>query len=204
MDRSRLINKVKTRIDEVCESGDTIVPVGVENTKPYDTIIEELLDESALEILLKAPFFRLKIDTATLNAVADTIDTHIGYVSLPDDFVRFVSFRMEEWLRPVTELAIQGDDIALRQSNKYLRGGIAKPVSVLCKTDKGYKLEYYSVKESHSVKEFQYIKKDTAENITDEQLINAMCWICAAKTLGVLGYANLSTLCFENAKGLLV
>ena len=43
MERSALINKVKTRIDEVSASGDVIVEVGVENTKPYDSIIDELL-----------------------------------------------------------------------------------------------------------------------------------------------------------------
>lgn len=204
MERSILINKIKTRIDEVCASGDTIIAVGVENTKPYDSIIEELLDESALEILLKAPFYRLNISRGTMTATEDGSDNRIGYLTLPEDFLRLVSFRMSEWQRPVTEFAMQGDEVALRQSNKYLRGGVAKPVAVLSKEDTGYKATYYSVNSSHTVSEFLYIKRDKAQNIADSQLVDAMCWLCAAKTLGVLGENNLAKQCYDNAKGLMV
>lgn len=204
MERSTLINKIKTRIDEICASGDTIIAVGVENTKPYDSIIEELLDESALEILLKAPFYRLDISRGTMKATRDSADDKIGHLTLPTDFLRLVSLRMDEWKRPVTEFAIEGDEVALRQSNKYLRGGVAKPVAVLSKTDEGYRATYYSVNSSHSVSEFLYIKRDKAENIADSQLVDAMCWLCAAKTLGVLGENNLAKQCYDNAKGLMV
>lgn len=204
MERSALINKVKTRIDEVSASGDIIVEVGVENTKPYDSIIDELLDESALEVLLKAPFYRLNISSGNVTPVQDSADTHIGTIILPTDFLRLVSFRMNEWQQPVTSFAVQGDEIAQKQANKHIRGGVAKPVAVLSKSTNGYVATYYSVQSSHTLKEFLYIKKDTAQNIADTQLIDAMVWICAAKTLGVLNEPTLSNLCYENAKGLMV
>lgn len=200
MERSALINKVKTRIDEVSMSGDVIVEVGVENSKPYDSIISELLDESALEVLLKAPFYRLNITSGNPSVYAD--DT-TGSLTLPDDFLRLVSLRMSDWQQPVTELAIAGDEVAKRQANKFLRGGKAKPVGVLSKTNAGYQINYYS-SSSHDVEEFLYIKRDTAENIADSQLVDAMVWVCAGKTLSVLGEVNLSNLCYENAKGLMV
>ena len=195
-----MINKVKTRIDEVSMSGDVIVEVGVENSKPYDSIIAELLDESALEVLLKAPFYRSNITSGSPSVHTD--DT-TGSLTLPDDFLRLVSLRMSDWQQPVTELAIAGDEVAKRQANKFLRGGKAKPVGVLSKTSAGYKINYYS-SSTHTVEEFLYIKRDTAENIADSQLVDAMVWICAGKTLGVLGEANLANLCYENAKGLMV
>lgn len=204
MERSALINKVKTRIDEVSASGDVIVEVGVENTKPYDSIIDELLDESALEVLLKAPFYRLTISSGDVTPVQDSVDKHIGTITLPNDFLRLVSFRMNEWQQPVTSFAVQGDEIAQKQANKHIRGGVAKPVAVLSKGTNGYVATYYSVQSSHTLKEFLYIKKDTAQNIADTQLIDAMVWICAAKTLGVLNEPTLSNLCYENAKGLMV
>ena len=206
MSRSDLINKVKTRIDEVSKSGDTIVDVGIENTKPYDTIVDELLDESALEVLLKAPFFRLPITAMTTPAsgTPDTNDAKIGTISLPADFLRLVSFKMKEWLKPVTTFALPGDDIAVKQSNKYIRGGVAKPVAILRKTSTGHLVSYYSINSSHQIGEFLYIKKSKAENITDDLLIETMCWICAGKTLTVLGQINLANQCYENAKGLMV
>lgn len=207
MERSALINKVKTRIDEVSASGDVIVDVGVENTKPFDSIIDELLDESALEILLKAPFYRLPVYKATnLTAKKDTNDDRIGSIILPNDFIRLVSFKMKGWLQPVLSFALPGDAVAIKQSNKYIRGGVAKPVAVLYKDDTSMYINYYSVAPAsdHEVTEFNYIKRLTAEGITDDQLVDAMCWICAGKTLGVLGEKGLVELCYENAKGLMV
>lgn len=204
MERSALINKVKTRIDEVCASGDVIVEVGVENTKPYDSIINELLDESALEILLKAPFYRLTITSASLSGTRNSNDDKIGSITLPTDFLRLVSFRMSEWKRPVTSFAIPGDAVANMQSNEHIRGGLAKPVAVIKKNGNSYTADYYSVKSSHEVAEFQYIKRDSAENIADTQLVDVMCWICAGKTLGVLGQQGIANLCYENAKSLMI
>lgn len=204
MERSELINKVKTRMDEVCVSGDIISPVGIENTNPYNSIIDELLDESALEVLLKAPFHRLHITRGAIDAVQNSSDTTIGTIQIPDDFVRLVSFKMKEWKQPVTSFAVQGGEIARKQSNEHIRGGIAKPIAVLCKDDVGYYAEYYSVKSSHEVEDFLYIKKDIAENITDSHLIEIMVWICAGKTLAVLGEGTLSNQCYEEAKGLML
>lgn len=208
MERSALINKVKTRIDEVSASGDVIVDVGVENTKPFDSIIDELLDESALEILLKAPFYRLPVCKATnLTAVKDTNDDRIGSITLPNDFIRLVSFKMKGWLQPVLSFALPGDAVAIKQSNKYIRGGVAKPVAVLYKDDTSMLyINYYSVVSAsdHEVAEFNYIKRLTADGITDDQLVDAMCWICAGKTLGIIGEKALSDLCYENAKGLMI
>lgn len=207
MERSALINKVKTRIDEVSASGDVIVDVGVENTKPFDSIVDELLDESALEILLKAPFYRLPVYKATnLTAVKDTNDDRIGSITLPNDFIRLVSFKMKGWLQPVLSFALPGDAVAIKQSNKYIRGGVAKPVAVLYKDDTSMYINYYSVASAsdHEVTEFNYIKRLTADGITDDQLVDAMCWICAGKTLGIIGEKALSDLCYENAKGLMI
>lgn len=206
MEREQLINKIKTRIDEVSASGDAIVDVGVENTKPYDSIISELLDESAMEILLKAPFYRLNVTTGSVQAIKDSNDEKIGTITLPDDFVRLVSFKMASWLQPVTAFAFPGDAVATKQSNKYIRGGVAKPVAVLYRTDAGYMAHYYSVPSAsdHIVDEFLYIKKADATEIADSQMVDAMCWVCAGKTLGVLGQTTIANQCYENAKGLMV
>ena len=121
MNTTELVNKVKTRIDEVSASGDAIIDVGVENTKPYDSIIKELLDESAMEVLLKAPFYRLPIadgkGSASVNM--DSTDEKIGKLTLPTEFLRLVSFKMKSWLQPVTSFALPGDAVATKQSNKF-------------------------------------------------------------------------------------
>lgn len=209
MTTQELVNKVKTRIDEVSASGDAIVDVGVENTKPYDSIIKELLDESALEILLKAPFYRLPIYTETPTVTQDVNDKKIGTIQIPSDFVRLVSFKMKGWLQPVTSFALPGDAVATKQSNKYIRGGVAKPVAVLYKNSTSNYAQYYSLAsdtDEHKVVEFFYVKKLDAASFSGVciELVDAMCWVCAGKTLGVLGEKGLAEVCYENAKGLMV
>ena len=208
MSTTELVNKVKTRIDEVSASGDALVDVGVENTKPYDSIIKELLDESATEILLKAPFYRLPItdgkDSAQVKG--DDSDDKIGKLTLPEKFLRLVSFKMQSWLQPVTTFALPGDEVAIKQSNKYIRGGVAKPVAVLYKNSTSPYADYYSVatKDDHKIEELLYIERKTAVDMAGTDMEDAMCWVCAGKTLGVLGEKGLAELCYENAKGLMV
>lgn len=208
MERELLINKVKTRMDEVSASGDLIVEVDIENTKPYDSIIDDLLDEAAMEILLKAPIYRLNVTSGkeSITPIVDINDEKIGSFALPEDFVRLVYFKMEKWLQPVVSFAFPGDEIAIRQANKHIRGYVAKPVGVLYSTNYGNTVHYYSVpsKDDHVLESFLYIKECGATEIEDAQMIDAMCWICAGKALGVLGEKGLSDICYENAKGLMV
>lgn len=230
MGETELVNKVKTRIDEVCASGDTIVEVGVENTKPYDSIIKELLDESAIEVLLKAPFYRLPITTdktekgtpdigkkvtmaslvgsgTSTTTVTENATLPTGTINLPTNFLRLVSFKMADWTVPVYKFEMPDSEIAKRQAYRHLRGGVNKPVAVLYKNSTNIYVRYYSVNESsteHKIDELRYIQVKSATELTDSQVIDAMCWICAGKTLGVLGENALANQCYENAKGLML
>lgn len=204
MDRIALVNKVKTLLDEISPADAMIVDVGVEDNNPIDQIIESLLDESAIELLLKAPFYRLDIATLDADPIANEHDKTTGYITLPDDFLRLVYFRMSDWLRPVTELAMQGDALSLRQYNKHIRGGVARPVGVLSKNREGMIVEYYSTNaQQHQVADFQYIKRVCAEQIPT-QLVDALCWICAGKSLVVMGRADAAKTAYDNAQGLML
>ena len=47
-------------------------------------------------------------------------------------------------------------------------------------------LEIYPFISGNTVERFLYIKNDVAENIPDN-LVDALCWICASKVLSVFG-----------------
>ena len=67
MNRAEIINKVKTRIDEVSSSDSLIVDVGIEDNKPIDEIIDEVLDGSILEILSSTPLHYLPVKKADIT-----------------------------------------------------------------------------------------------------------------------------------------
>jgi len=213
MDRTALINSVKSKIDEISSSDALVVDVGLEDNNPIDTIIDGLLDECAKEVLLKAPIHRLTVTSSTATATPDTVVTQIGTIPLPADFVRLVELKMADWTRPVTELYSSGSPIALKQSNKWLRAKWNKPVAVLSnrKVTAGNPpvvtnpavIEYYSIKSSHAISRFMYIKKEVAENMP-EWLQDALCWICASKVLAILNKPTDAKYAIENAVGLLI
>ena len=213
MSRTGLINTVKTKIDEISSYDSLIVDVGLEDNNPIDTVIDELLDECAKEVLLRAPIYRLTPTPSNASAIADLSKIYTGTIPLPADFVRIAELKMTEWERPVTELQQQGSEIAKRQHNRWLRAKSSKPVAILSSrvqssvsppTYTTYPvIEYYSVKTNHTISHFTYIKKEVAENIP-EWLQDALCWICASKILGIYGKANESKQALENAVGLLI
>lgn len=210
MDRIALINRVKSKIDELSPDDAELVGVVLDDGKPVDDIIDSLLDESALEVLFKAPIHRLSVVVSTNLAVKDEQRSYTGTIELPSDFLRLVEFKMAEWSRPVTVLYDQGSDMALRQSNKWLRAKVNKPVAVLSQRTKvsgdaqsvKHVIEYYSVVTSHNIDRFYYIKKDVAENIPDI-LVDALCWICASKVLTITQNVAGAKTAIDNAVDLL-
>lgn len=186
MTRNELINRVKSNLDEISPSGSLIVDVGVEDNNPLDEIINNLLDESAKEVLIKAPVIRLNATKATETATQDPRDSKIGTIDIPEDFLRIVELKMADWYRSVTEIHAQGTPIANMQYNKYTRAGVVKPIAVLSHRENKTVIEYYSVNTSHAIDRFMYIKKESAENIP-EILQDALCWICASRVLFATG-----------------
>lgn len=205
MTRSALIDAVRVRIDEVSSGAAALVSVGVEENNPTDTMIGSLLDESALEVLQTAPLLRLPIADGSGSTIsADNVDTKIGEIALPSNFLRIVCLQMDDWKRPVYNIEPEGSIIANRQKNVYLRGKATKPVAVLEKRPSGYVLCYFSTDSvPHAVKRLDYVPVLTAENMTGDQNIDALCWVCAAKVLTITQDTNAAAAAMEHARSLL-
>lgn len=205
MTRTALIDAVRVRIDEVSSGASALVNVGVEENNPTDTMIGSLLDEAALEVLQTAPLLRLPIaDGHTATLTADSADTKIGEIALPSNFLRIVCLQMSDWKRPVYNIEPEGSIVANRQKNVYLRGKATKPVAVLEKRPSGYVLCYFSTEAApHSIKRLDYVPVLTAENVTGEQNIDALCWVCAAKVLTITQDTNAAAAAMEHARSLL-
>jgi hypothetical protein len=203
MNRTALINQVKSKIDELSPSDSIIVSVGQDDNKPIDTIIGDLLDESAKEVLLKAPVHRLTVTSSSNAGTAATGDAKTGTIDIPNDYLRLVELKMTDWLRPVTELVPQGTPLANMQYNKYLRGGLNKPVAVLSHRSDKMVIEYFTIDTKHTVERFLYIKKDVAENVP-EILQDALCWICASRVLTIFGKVEGAKKAEDNAISLMM
>lgn len=210
--RLTIINYVKAKLDELVPEGEGVL-YNLETepniSNPYDLLINAHLDEAAKNVLMTAPLHCLtpKKDT-TSSGTADSGGAKTGYIALPADFLRLYSLKMTEWERPVTEAISITDPLYKLQKNAYVRGGVSKPVAALAariiSTTPTNVIEYYSVSSAHTIEWFLYIGEVDAEYV-QENLHDALAWICAGKIRQIIGdYDGAKTaneqaqLCYKN------
>lgn len=201
MERQELIEAVKTRIDEMnlleVAAG---APVGCPDDSPVEVLADRLLDECCQEVLIKAPAWRLTGESFEGRAIEESDGT--GYVDVPNDFVRLLEFKMSGWRRPVTVVYEMGCNMALKQYNRFMRGGVCKPVCVLSHRKSGRVIEYYSVASEHVVERFIYVPVCVAEELP-RSLQDVLVWFCASRVLAVSGRAAESQAAYEKGVNLL-
>jgi hypothetical protein len=216
MTREALIKKVALKMDEISSSSDVIVSVGTDDNNPLYTQINGLLNEAVNDVLTKAPIYRITgfIDIAkTERPTADIIkDRKVLLLPVPDGFIRLVSISDKAFQRPITDLAVEGDQTYKRQRNGFLMGKSAKPVAVLGMGKDGKRvISCYS----YSITDLAdpvmvYIKRfegdlDTSSNIDmDDYLADVVTWACAGKVFAAQGDVTKAKICDDNAIALMV
>ncbi len=187
MNRKALINRVKVRLDELTPFDEgLLVALPAADIKPVEAYIDDKLDESAKEVLLRVPLHKLSPERV-VSPTAITVGDGVGYVDCPADFLRLYSFKMEGWQREVEFPISEGNPNYKLQRNKHTRGGIAKPVVVIShRKTEAKQLEYYSLPDGveHRVEKFLYVPVTVAENLADN-LIDLLVSVCARKVFEI-------------------
>jgi len=207
--RLTLINLVKAKLDEIIPEGEGVqfsVEGDVNISDPLNLLINAILDEAANKTLLDAPLHILdpvNSDVTAGTAEGDESDNHTGYIPLADNFLRFVSLKMADWKREVTEPITTRDKRYRVQRNKYTRGGVAKPVAVFSYRTIGDEtpeqkrvIEYYSIDSSHNIDWFYYIQETAAEDI-QSNLVPSLSWTAAGIILQITERPELAKIAFE-------
>lgn len=214
MTREELIKKVALKMDEISSSDDVMVPVGTGDNNPIYTQINNLLNESVNDVLMKAPIYRLQghmsnISNFTKSAIF--VLRQKAVISLPEDFIRLVSITDTAFQRPIVEIAIEGDDIDKRQHNRFLVAKNAKPVAVLGNSAEGRIITCYSYGEKETpapsllyIKRYDKERDTSADTDLDEYMIDIVSWVCAGKVFSAQGDITKGKTCDENASALMI
>lgn len=211
MTREELIKKVALKMDEISSSDDVIVNVTASDNNPLYTQIDGLLNESINDVLLKAPIYRLQsnITTETKQVTVATGSTrNPAVLTVPSGFLRFVSISSTLLDRPITDLAVEGDNVDKMQHNVFLMAKSAKPVGVISKDGKSISCYSFASGAKPSIT-LNYIKSYTGSGMTsnislDDYVINIVSWVCAGKVFGAQGDINKNKICNDNAIALMV
>jgi len=184
MDRDEIIVKVKLYLDELgpFEEGQVIDSGRIDHH--LDPAVKRLL-------LIVPPYIPTPDSFADASASSGgsvAYDEFTGYVPLPSDFVKLVSFKMECWFRAVAFALTENHPLYIRQSNIYIRGSHTKPVAVYRTLHGvGKVLDYYSVLSGqHGVDHGLYLAAKPAEEM-DEVLVDPLTWMVTETILNNVG-----------------
>lgn len=150
--RSDILAAVRVILDKNM-SGEALTALGDVDTLSLDEIIESKVLDAVRIVHSDAPYYRL--DGLSTFADSDIVwdGLHCGYVLLPDDFLRLVSFKMDDWQRTVHEAIDVGDPRYVLQSSAYkgVRGTPEKPVVAVAPYSDGLALEFFSCRSDDAV-----------------------------------------------------
>lgn len=134
-----------------------------------------------------------------------------GWVLLPEDFMRFVVFEMDDWAHAVYSCRLYDDERYLRQSSRFrgIRGNAQRPECYICIRPEGRVLEFYSCKSnsahvSHAVY-LPYPQIDSSGGVEIcERCYSAVVYTIASLVLSTIGESERVQQLSETAKMLLI
>ncbi len=137
-----------------------LADIGDVDTLALDEIIESKVAEAVRRVEETAPIHLLDKGKEIGGTVVWNSDKSSGYIMLPDDFMRLVSFKMSDWHRPLfAAITPESPEYALQYSPfPGLRGNPQKPVCALVMHSDGMALEFFACKDDgQTVAQAQYI-----------------------------------------------
>lgn len=138
----KMVSAILKKLDENEEIVAERVEYGIPDTEVC-SLIRSLLPEVAESVILQAP--RRQIDEwDEFSADVDWEGPGHGRVELPSDFLRFISFRMSDWTRPVVmAVDCESEEYLLRFYPGVYRKGIRKaPAVAILDGARGKNLEF--------------------------------------------------------------
>ncbi|UWG05604.1 MAG: hypothetical protein [Bacteriophage sp.] len=189
---------------------DSLKALGDVDTLSLNEIIKSKIVEAVKRIHSEAPAYLLDGGYNFGDAVYWK-EHECGWVLLPEDFMRFVVFEMDDWERPVFN-AISTDDPEYNlQSSRFkgVRGTAQKPVCFISIRPEGRVLEFYSCKTNDALVSravyLPYPKWDDYGGIEIcERCYDAVVYTAAALTVLTYGDTNKSNAFNELAKSTLI
>lgn len=190
----------------------SLLDEGDAETLSLDDIIMAKLADAVRMVETEAPAFMLEGGHDFADCDGDNVFMNAdgsGFVVLPDDFMRLVSFRMSDWRRTLFDAISETDPRYSLQSSKWkgIRGNPEKPVCAIVRRSEGKVLEFYSCNDAGAtVEQACYIpvpKIDIDGGID----VAADCYRASVYRAASLALASvgdqLSTTMLEISKGLL-
>lgn len=205
----KIAEDVRIALDQNMTS-DALTEIGDVDTLAVNEIIKSKILEAVKRVHSEAPAHLLDGGYNFGDAIYWK-EHESGWVLLPEDFMRFVVFEMNDWSRPVFHATNTDDTEYEKQSSRFkgIRGTAQRPVCFVSIRPEGRVLEFYSCKsEEAKVSRAVYLPypkfdKYGAVEIC-ERCYDAVVYTTAALVLITFGDADKSNVLNELAKSALI
>lgn len=155
-----LKREIRIALDQNMNSA-PLLDVGDIDTLSLDDIIESKIEDAARLVMRDAPLHLLDGGKAFGESIHWYSREGVGggYIALPTDFLRLVSFQMSDWSYPVNVAITEDHPLYPLQSSRYagIKGNPQRPVVALSTQPIGLVLEFYSCEAGEGV----YVKRAT-------------------------------------------
>lgn len=189
-----------------------LLDVGDIDTLSLDDIIESKIEDAARLVMRDAPLHLLDGGKAFGESISWFSREGVGggYIALPSDFLRLVSFQMSDWSYPVNVAITEDHPLYPLQSSRYagIKGNPQRPVVALSSQPIGLVLEFYSCEAGEGV----YVKRATylpipkingGQIIFSEKLKSSVVYYAAYLTALSIGNGDLATVLLNTSKELM-
>lgn len=206
---SVITGDVRVALDQNMQS-DALAEIGDVDTLATDDIIRSKICEAVKRVHSEAPAHLLDGGHNFGDAVYWN-DGECGWVLLPEDFMRFVVFQMDDWERAVYYAGSVDDAEYRRQSSRFkgIRGTAQRPLCFVGVRPEGRILEFYSCKStSAKVSRAVYLPYPKVDDLGGieicERCYDAVVYTIASLVLTTFGDAEKSSALSELAKSVLI
>ncbi|MBS6269831.1 hypothetical protein [uncultured Coprobacter sp.] len=191
------LKKIRTNMEELLPENETaeIDIFGVD----VGEYIRAKLPDAITRVFITAPVHLLEGKECKDVLFPEKRQDGSGRVVFPEKVLRILSFKMKGWNRPVTRFIDSRHAKSELQYNRYVRGGVNKPVAVLSMSASGRViLDYYSLPaflRTHEVDSAVYIPVPEIQNGGYDvpiRLADAVGYVCAAMVYEILGQPDMA------------
>ena len=183
---SDIYTYVKSRLDELSNNDDALLVSNNQGVEDLEKEIDAVVEPAIRKIHLDAPNILLKEGNSLAGSDVSAQDRasvseyYIARINVPNDFLRLVTLKLNEWERPIQTLL--GEDSAeyRKQQNPYLMGTPQRPVGFL--THQGQKsngvIELYSIINNNPVITFGWYVPNPVLNNNVVDIIETLKYPC--------------------------
>jgi len=192
MTNEQITDLVLRYMDDVSPDIDNDIIVNV-----VHPLIPSHIDYAALRLLEILPVFMQSTYTPTsLPAIPEQKSDYL-LLQCPSDFIKLGRVKLPGWTRAVSHAYNEYSPGSQAQSFRYLGGTNLRPTAVLVQVDGGkYALELRPVSGGTYPDVFMYVKKRKANELED-QLIDPLVWLIAARLFDSMQNPNASKICMQ-------